>query len=479
MDDMSAETTASVSLSELREELRSIEFLDGLDESQLDWFAQHGTVTDLDVGQRLVKEGDPAEEMFIQLSGAIQIVSNVGGQRMIFDTIKRGAVTGLLPHSRMKIFAGTGIPLEPSRLLKIHKSRFDEMLRLAPQLGQRLSEILTDRVRLSTRNEQQREKMVALGRLSAGLAHELNNPAAAAKRAASQLRNRMKRLPELLHRLTQQPLSRERIDALNRSCPVKAKPGELSALERNEREEEMADWLEDVGVEEPWDMAASFVESGLRTQHLREAVEGLEDSVAVDLVAWLENGLALETIADEVEIASQRVFELVKSVKSYTYRDQAPEKVLSDLHEGLDDALLIFGHRIKRKNVQVVRLYDEDLPEVPIFVSDLNQVWSNLIDNALEAMPDEDGRLTIKTWRDERSAFVSVADNGRGIPEDVQQHIFEPFFTTKPVGEGTGLGLDISYRIIEQHEGTINVKSIPGGTCFTVCLPYVGVDGCK
>jgi signal transduction histidine kinase len=345
------------------------------------------------------------------------------------------------------------------------------MLHRSPELGQRLVAIMSDRVRDSTRAQQQREKMMALGKLAAGLAHELNNPAAAVQRSASSLRERLATLPSLVEELLRQRLDQE---AVGKARAVVARVRErpavsLSTLERGAREDELSDWLEGHGVPQAWDAGEALVEAGFGVADLDAlAVAGKEK--VPPLLAWLAATIEGDRLTQEIGAAAARISELVGSVKTYSHLDHAPDMQPTDVRQGIDSTLIMLGHELKAKGIRVAREDAKDLPQITAHPGELNQVWTNLIDNAVDALP-AGGELRIETAREAEQVVVRVIDNGPGIPADIQTRIFEPFFTTKGVGDGTGLGLDIVQRIVRQHAGQIDVESRPGRTAFTVRLP--------
>ncbi len=347
------------------------------------------------------------------------------------------------------------------------------MLYHIPELGQRLIALMSDRVRSTSYNDQLQEKMLALGKLAAGLAHEINNPAAAVNRAAATLQERLQQLPALVARLARHGLSEELVrtaDAFRHRCSLES--GRLSAMERGEREDAVADWLDAHEVPESWMLAATFVDAGFQPDDLDAIAAGLPDNAVPDLVLWLEGTIAADRLLTDIGVASRRVSEIVGSVKIYTHMDRAPERELTDVREGIDSTLTMLGHKLRTKDIVIERAYDPDLGPVPAYSGELNQVWTNLIDNAVDAM-EPGGVLRIETYRQGPFARIEVIDSGKGIPPDIATRIFEPFFTTKGVGEGTGLGLDIVHRIVTvQHAGAIRVDSAPGRTVFTVELPF-------
>ena len=454
-------------------DLHRNEIFKGLSEPQLDWLVEHATCVELARGDSLWTAGQPADAMFVVLEGALQMFFDVAGQTRRFNVSSPNGVIGQLPYSRMTEFSGKAFAAEPTRALRIAKETFPAMLHEIPELGYRLVALLSDRVRDATRVTEQREKMMALGKLSAGLAHELNNPAAAVQRAADELANRLKTSNALVARLAQHQLCPEHVQAVV-ALRETSQPGEgaagLSTLERSDREDELGEWLEDQGIDDSWVLAEAFVDAGLGLSAVRAACHELPESAVSDSVAWIGSGLAARQLLSQVAISAARISDLVSSIKTYSHMDQNPDPEPADVHRGLDSTLTMLGHKLKRKNLRLERQYDLEIASVPAQVSELNQVWTNLIDNAIDAAT-EGGEVTIRTEQDGCSIFVRVTDDGSGIDEEHQAKLFDPFFTTKAVGEGTGLGLDIAQRIVIQHEGEITFESQPGKTTFSVRLP--------
>ena len=453
-------------------ELKGLDIFEGIPDDVLNRIDSLGDTLALPPGAELLREGDPVEHMLVILSGAVQVFINVGGHRAFYDTLGKGRVTGFLPFSRVTHSPALVVTTEPTLAFRLHKDRMAELMALAPVLGQRLVGIMSDRIREVTRGQQQREKMAALGKLSAGLAHELNNPAAAIGRAAASLREVHERLPRLVSCLAARGLGEEQVRTIDRlrEAALEKKAPRLSALEQSELEDDLSDWLEEQAVTEAYRHAGTLVEGGLTVADLEAVKAAVPEAALPDVIAWLEACLAADRLLAEIGGASSRISEIVASVKSYSHMDRAPGPESTDVREGIDSTLVMMAHEIKVKSIRVLRHDDRHLPPIPALAGELNQVWTNLIDNAIDAM-SEGGELRIETGREGDYVVVRVIDDGAGIPPEVLPKIFDPFFTTKPVGEGTGLGLDISHRIVTQHRGQLTVDSRPGRTDFTVRLP--------
>ena len=458
------------------EALRRVHVFADLPEDQLQWFAAQVEDYRYPAGEVLFSKGDKPDVMVIYLEGEVHAYWDENDHDVVY--IARAGersteVTGMLPFSRMTEFQVTGRAVTPVRLFRFPVSLFPELMQRMPILVQRLVGIMSDRVREATTLDQQQDKLMALGKLSAGLAHELNNPAAAATRAANDLVETLKQLRAADMRLCSHDLTdeqQESIDAFESRAIDRTATGEqLNSLDQSDREDEVSEWLETHGVAEPWKVSANLVEAGTDSAALDQFLKEIPPTAIVDVLARVNCQLAAAKLASEIKTSTTRIFELVKAIKEYSYMDQAAVQDL-DVHKGLDNTLLILKYKLRKKNINVVRDYAESLPLINAYGSELNQVWTNLIVNAVEAM-SEGGTLKVRTKREPTDILVEVRDNGAGIPAPVRSRIFEPFFTTKAVGEGTGLGLDTVARIVRKHRGNVRFESKPGDTCFQVRLP--------
>ncbi len=459
------------------EDLQAVPLFEGLGPEALDWLADHFEEMRLAPGDVLIEEGSPAEWMFATLAGCIRGVLREEGREVGVLTFEAGEVGGMLPHSRMTRFTAHATAAEASRVARLHIRHFPEMLRRIPELDARLAHLMSDRIRAAARTRLQQDKLVSLGTMAAGLAHELNNPASAAGRAARTLGKTLQALDERASVLLRKVMFRDGEAEADPFRPIydviQGESPQLSPIVQSEREDELADWLEENGVEEPWNAAAVLVSSGFSKALLASFTERLAAEHVADFLNWLPRDVEIRFLANELIESTTRISELVSAMKSYSYMDQANEKQLVDLRKGIDDTLTILGHKLKHRQVEVVRDYSET-PPVPAYGGELNQVWTNLLDNAIAAVPPEGGRILIQTRHDAptQTVQIDVVDNGTGIPPEIQGRIFEPFFTTKQAGEGSGLGLDIVYRIVTaRHGGSIYVASAPGETRFHVRLP--------
>jgi len=459
----------------LVEDLRKNKVFGDLAEDDLAWLAGQMTEVRLDTGETLFPAGHPADRLFVFFEGEIHVRRD---GNLIF-TARAGDVTGLLPFSRMTAFIGQGYTVMPTRLAWLHSSVFTEMLRRIPVLAARFVGLLTDRVRETTRADQQREKLASLGKLSAGLAHELNNPAAAARRAAAGMGEILATTRETNLRLNRFPLTpkqRETIAQFERDTGhrLATAPVSLNSLEQSDREEQLAGWLESHNVIDAWKLAPVFVEAAVGAAELDALIAQIGPEPLPEVLRRAAALLTVASLVHEVEQSTARISELVKAIKEYSYMDQAPEQEI-DVNAGLDSTLTIMSYKIKKTSVTVQREYDRALPRVCAWGSELNQAWTNLIDNALDAMSgngaDSVRRLTVRTARDPEGVLVVIGDTGSGIPKEIREKIYDPFFTTKGVGEGTGLGLDIVRRVMQKHRADIRLESSPGDTRFQVRLP--------
>jgi signal transduction histidine kinase len=450
------------------EELKAISVFSDLPSDGLEWLAAKMQTFDAQSGEMLVRAGDPAEHLLVLFHGEIRAERNDGNVYIM----RTGQVTGLLPYSRLTHFPSNAYAVVESRGARLHKSYFTEMLQRMPELNQRLVSVLADRVRETTIADQQREKLIALGKISAGLAHELNNPAAAVRRAADALRLEFESVRNAALQLEKRGLplsSRLFIVQLDRDWiqQAGAQPA-LDTLERSEREEDFAGWLEQHEVANSWQLAASLVDAGCSRNTLEQVAREIPPEFLADAFTRLTASFTISRLIEEIQSAAGKISELVRAVKEYSYMDQMPEQEV-DIHAGLENTLIMLRHRLKH-GIEVVRDYDRTLPPICAHGSELNQVWTNLIVNAIDAMKEK-GKLSIRTAREGTCAVVEVIDNGPGIPPELQPRIFEPFFTTKAVGEGTGLGLDAVHRIVTNHRGRVSFNSRPGETRFKVQIP--------
>jgi signal transduction histidine kinase len=450
-------------------ELRKFPVFEGLPEDQMEWFLSQANELRLKAGEVYARQGDVADGMYVLLEGEFQWRGEFGGQTLVRD-LSVGDVTGVLPFSRMKNYTLNGRAVTEGRVLRFPSARFPELVQKMPELATRLVGLMSDRIREATRFEQQRDRLAALGKLSAGLAHELNNPASAAKRATSQLRDNLVRIRNASHELGRRDLTaaqRTEIEKLEAAI-TQADGPPPDPLAASDLEDRIDSLLRSHGQDDLWQLAADLARRNFKPAVLETLFASLDQDTARAALIRISTSVEIAGLLNEIESATTRISELVRAIKEYTFMDQAPIQNV-DVVKTLETTLTILNHKLK-KGVTVHRDYGSVPLLVNSFGSELNQIWTNLIDNAIDAMGGK-GELRLRAYRDDDCVVVEIRDNGPGIPEEVEPHIFEPFFTTKAVGEGTGLGLDTVQRIVKKHRGSIQVRSKPGDTCFQVLLP--------
>lgn len=457
------------------DDLYQIPLFEGVDDDEFVWLMAHSHEQTIDTDAYFYREGEPVDQFYIVLEGELQITRNLNGRHTVMGTTPRGVIGGEIALLNRGPSQVSACAIEPTRLLLFDEQAFRALFAECPIVGMRILQIAAERMQGTVSIQVQQQKTMALGKLSAGLAHELNNPAAATRRAAKSLRERFADLQAHAVTLSALGFGAEQASHLiafqQRATATALETPVLGALAQSEREDALADWLDERGVADGWEMAESFVTAGLTADDLDELLTDIPDDQIEAVLTWFHDAMDAVTLLDEIEQGSSRISDLVRAIKSYTYMDQGEVQDIN-VHEGIDNTLTVLRHKLGAINV--VREYDPDLPIIQARGSELNQVWTNLLDNAIDALADS-GEIRLITRRETDFIMVEVADNGPGIPEDIQERIFEPFFTTKDVGVGTGLGLDISYRIVQQHHGTMELRSEPGNTRFIVRLPVVAV----
>ena len=452
------------------QQVRSMPLFSGLDDTQLGCI-EPGDVIALPANTVLVSEGDRFPFFFLVLEGEVRLSRTYDRQSILMGVIKPGNYTGETTLLLDTAWLSTARIPKPTKLFRLNEDNFWHMMRTCDSIARQLFRTAGNKMRNFEGYSLQREKLASLGTMAAGLAHELNNPAAAANRAAAHLQQTTSDVQSLLCRLSK-TLDHEQMKHLetasNAALQRFADAPRLDHLERSDRADAIATWLEAHQVPDSWKLAPTFVSADLNSTALDKFISILPRASHSDAIRWLEARLNLKSLLSQVEQSSGRIAELVKAIQSYTYMDQAPMQEI-DVHEGIESTLTMLGHKLK--NVTVKRAFDLSAPRIMAYGSELNQVWTNLIDNAIHAVNGE-GMICVGTSVEDNQLVVEIVDNGSGIPADVQPHLFEPFFTTKPVGTGTGLGLVISNRIVgDRHGGEIEFESKPGETRFKVRLP--------
>jgi signal transduction histidine kinase len=462
--------TTFASLAEVICALKKVAHLSGLKEEEYEWLAVHGQQRHEPSGAVLFHEGEPATRMTIVLKGEIHVRRQRGAAEALFIG-RSGQITGVLPYSRMKSFGGMGYTTAETWALEIDRSLFPELLAAIPGMGQICVGILLDRVREVTRIEQQTEKLAALGKLAANLAHELNNPASAAQRAAGGLLEELRIYGHEKYKLGSLCIDQEKLAKIwewQKAAGDVARRREADgAIDVAREEDGISAWLAAHGIQNSWKIAPELAEAGLCANYLEPLADLLEPSATTVVLSQFASSLRAERMTEAMINSTARIFDLIKAIKDYSYMDQAPIQEI-DIPRGLESTLSMLQSRFG--NVEVKREYEPGLPCISAYGSELNQVWTALIENALDAIQDR-GQIVLKAKASGDLLLVEVWDDGPGIPAEIQDRIFEPFFTTKPPGRGLGLGLDVVMRIVRKHRGFVQLQSAPGATCFQVRLP--------
>ncbi|MEO5909744.1 MAG: ATP-binding protein [Pelobium sp.] len=456
-------------------DLIKIEALKEVPEMQLKWLIDESAYVSISAGDFLFEPGEELKGISIIIKGRIELYFLQKNNKKVISEMTEGTITGLLPFSRAKMTTGYGECKEPTQILSFPKDKLKELIVNHYELTEALVHVMTSRVRDFTALQQQNEKMMALGKLSAGLAHELNNPASAIVRSSVSLKRHLEVAPDAFREVMALKMEPSEIDAASEMmtqmiCSIE-KP-KLSMMKRASLEDETLDWLDENHVAEVCDMPENFTEFGLSIDHLEDLKKQIKPENLSAILTWMNNSLTTEKMVSDIGEASKRIADLVGSVKNFTHMDNGGDKQFADMTIGIRNTLKMLDHKIKKTGIAIEEDFDETLPPVNAFLGELNQVWTNLIDNATDAMEGvHQPKLIIKTKKDREFVNVSIIDNGPGIPEENQSKIFDPFYTTKEMGKGTGLGLDVVNRIVKQHHGTVKVSSEPGKTEFLVCFP--------
>jgi signal transduction histidine kinase len=458
--------------------LKTFEALTEVPEDQLQWLIDHSDCIMISDGELLSQPGEPIAGTYFVISGKMRLYLPIGGVKREIGDFKPGEISGYLPYSRAKIGTGYSVAVGDTQLLIFPKEKMTEMIRTQFELTQALVHVMTNRVRSFTALQQQNEKMLALGKLSAGLTHELNNPASAIVRDSESLLKHLQLEPETFKSVIAIRMEPEHVDVVTKKLfrvISEKREVNLTLRQRTAKEEELTDLFDKMGIDNSDEIAENFVEFGFETDDIQLFKNHIPHQYFSPIFNWINTLLVTDRMVQDIGESAKRIANLVTSVKTYTHMDQGQEKQYADIRIGIKNTLQMLIYKIKKGNITMAKDFDETLPPVKAQIGELNQVWTNLIDNALDAMePNGEGTLTIKTEKEREFVKVSIIDDGPGIPEDILSRIFDPFFTTKEMGKGTGMGLEVVQRIVHQHNGSIKVSSEPGHTVFEVCFPIDG-----
>lgn len=455
------------------QELQHLPLFEGLPLEEVQWLLTHSTEERLQIGDEFYREGELNSRYYVVLKGELQITRNLRDRTIVLGTTPRGIMGGEVAILQGVPSGVTARAIMPTHLMVFELESFRQMFTYTPNFAARVMKVAGERMAGTATINVQQEKMAALGKLSAGLAHELNNPASAVRRAASNLQDNLHDLQIRTLKLAEIGMSNNQLRSLiaMQKDVIRnvAESPLLSPLEQADREEAIADFLDEIDVENSWEIAPVLANAALTRENVEQFVSILPQNAVSDILNWACVALTVSSLVDEMASGSERISELVKAVKSYTFMDRAPTQEVN-INQNLLTTLKIMHHKLR--DIEVLRELDPDLPLITGRGSELNQVFTNIIDNAADALTEhKHGQIEIITRSEGLFIMVEITDNGPGIPDDVMPHIFDPFFTTKDVGKGTGMGLELSYRIIQEHSGTIEARSEPGRTRFIIRLP--------
>jgi signal transduction histidine kinase len=443
------------------------------------WLAAHGSLWHLDDGGVMLAAGARVDSLFIVLTGRVAIFVDRGAGRHKVMEWRAGDVSGVLPYSRLVHAPGESIVLEPTDVFVVHRDHFPAMIRDCHRVTSILVHKMLDRARVFTSSGLHDDKMVSLGKLAAGLAHEMNNPVSAIERSASLLTDRLEDAELAARALCAAKLTDLQfaaVDAVKNACLATRAPGVLSPIQQAERESAIGDWLSDHGLSEA--ITGPLADTAVTIDALDRIAEAVQGPALGAVLRWAAAGCSVRSLASEIQNAATRISGLVMAIKGFTHMDQATLAGPVDLAESLGNTVTVLRSKARSRSAEVAVQVEPGLPRVRGFAGELSQIWANLIDNALDAVP-HGGRVEVAAARERQRVTVRVVDNGAGIPDQVRAHLFEPFFTTKPVGKGTGLGLDIVRRLVSHNDGDIDVDSRPGRTEFRVSLPIAEIEHAK
>lgn len=440
---------------------------------QLKWLADHLIIEELKVGDFLFQKDSPIDHLLLIFDGSFELFQQNGKNRKTFGRLDQYDISGLLPFSRATIATGYASAKTKAKIGKLSRALIVEMIKNHYELTEVLVHEMNNRIRNITQMQVQNEKLIALGKISAGLAHELNNPASAIVRSASLLEHHLTTLPEDFKAVIQIEITPALTDKINDFMYQKLgqDSSTLTMLEKNELEDDLEDWFSNCSLDDKYDLIPLLVEYNFSVKDLEYVKSFLREEDFNPILKWIIQNMTTQKTVGDIKEASSRIEKLIKSIKGYSYMDRNMDTQLFSIHDGIQDTLNILNHKLSKVGHQIITNFEKHLPKIKGLPGEINQVWTNIIDNAIDALPEKEGVLKITTKKDKNAVKVTITDNGHGIPEDVITHIFEPFYTTKEMGKGTGLGLDIAMKVIRQHMGEINVTSKPGNTIFEICLP--------
>lgn len=454
-------------------DLRIVNEFQNVPDEQLQWLINQGDSVELEDHDLLFNAGEPVNTNYILLNGKMRICSVQSGKEKELRIIDPGHVTGYLPYSRATVTPAFCEAIKKSWVYRCPKEKLIAGFGTHYQLIEAMVHMMLNRVREFTSIQQQNEKMFALGKLSAGLAHELNNPAAAISRAASLLQSQVGRLPHLFQSIADLNIGSERAEKISDLIvsKIKTEPIVMTMLQKADLEDHLTDWMYTNNLNEI--DTEGLVERGFTTKDLEVLKNCSEPAQLPVLMEWVSNYLVTYKMADDIKTSSERISTLIGAVKNFTFMDKSSDRQSTDIRTGIRNTLTMLNYKLRKGNITVVENYDESTAPIKVYPGQLNQVWTNLIDNAIDAMEiNGKGTLTISSSYDDRFLKVTIKDDGPGVPEEIKGNIFAPFFTTKEIGKGSGLGLDVVSRIMIQHNGEVKLKSEPGSTEFTICIPF-------